>query len=89
MKLKVKKVKGPKIEKVEIKEDFIKLDALLKFAAVAETGGEAKLMIQSGDISVNGEICTQRGKKIKKGDIVKYPGGALTVKTPQEKKDAC
>ena len=68
MKLKVRQVKGPKIQTVSIREDFIKLDSLLKFAMVAETGGEAKLMIQNGDISVNGEVCTMRGKKMRPGD---------------------
>lgn len=84
MKVKVKKVKGPKIEVVDIREDFIKLDSLLKFSMIAETGGEAKLMILDGEISVNGEVCTQRGKKIKPGDIVKYPGGAMTVRQCEE-----
>lgn len=80
MKVKVKKVKGPKIEVIDIHDEFIKLDSLLKFSTIAETGGEAKLMIQDGEIIVNGEVCTQRGKKIKPGDIIKYPGGALTVR---------
>ena len=84
MKVKVKKVKGPKIEVIDIREDFIKLDSLLKFSMVAETGGEAKLMIQDGEITVNGEVCNQRGKKIKSGDIVKYPGGAMTVRQSAE-----
>ena len=41
-------------------------------------------MILDGEISVNGEVCTQRGKKIKPGDIVKYPGGAMTVRQSAE-----
>lgn len=84
MKVKIKKVKGPKIEIINIHEEFIKLDSLLKFSTIAETGGEAKIMIQDGEITVNGEVCTQRGKKIKPGDIVKYPGGALTVRQMAE-----
>lgn len=59
------------MEKIKIKEDFIKLDSLLKFADIAVTGGHAKILIQNGEVLVNGEVCTQRGKKIKKGDIVK------------------
>ncbi|MBQ3562335.1 MAG: RNA-binding S4 domain-containing protein [Clostridia bacterium] len=59
------------MEKIKIKEDFIKLDSLLKFADMASTGGHAKIMIQNGEVLVNGEVCTQRGKKIKKGDNVK------------------
>lgn len=84
MKVKIKKVKGPKIEVIDIHDEFIKLDSLLKFSTIAETGGEAKLMIQDGEIFVNGEMCTQRGKKIKPGDIVKYTGGALTVRQVTE-----
>ena len=55
---------------VKITTEFIKLDALLKFSGVAETGGEAKNIIQAGDVSVNGELCTMRGKKIRPGDVV-------------------
>ena len=54
---------------IEIK-DFIKLDSLLKLTGIADTGGIAKLMIQDGEVSVNGEICTQRGKKIRAGDVI-------------------
>ena len=59
------------MEKIKIKEDFIKLDSLLKFSNLATTGGHAKIIIQNGEVLVNGEVCTQRGKKIKKGDIIK------------------
>ncbi len=55
---------------VEIKTEFIKLDSLLKFAGIAETGGFAKEMVQNGDVKVNGEICTMRGKKIRNGDNI-------------------
>ena len=55
---------------VKITTEFIKLDQLLKFSGVAETGGMAKDIIFNEEVSVNGEICTQRGKKIRKGDIV-------------------
>ena len=88
MKLKVKKVKGPKIEVISIKDEYIKLDSLLKFSMAAETGGEAKLMIQNGEITVNGEVCTARGRKIRKGDIVKYPGGVMTVKPEEDEHNA-
>ena len=57
-------------EKIKISTEFIKLEALLKFAGVVETGGEAKLAIQEGDVKVNGEVCTMRGKKIRPGDRV-------------------
>lgn len=50
-------------ETIPIRTEFIKLDSLLKFANILPTGGEAKLAIQQGAVSVNGEVCTQRGKK--------------------------
>lgn len=59
------------MEKIIIKEEYIKLDSLLKFAGIAETGGHAKIMIQNGKIKVNGKICTQRGRKIRFGDKIK------------------
>lgn len=55
---------------IEIHTEFIKLDQLLKFSGVAETGGMAKDMVLNEEVSVNGELCTQRGKKIRKGDKV-------------------
>jgi ribosome-associated protein len=55
---------------IQITTEFIKLDALLKFANVAATGGEAKQIIQEGEVKVNGEVCTMRGKKIRPGDRV-------------------
>ncbi|MCH5320644.1 MAG: RNA-binding S4 domain-containing protein [Eubacterium sp.] len=69
MKIKVKAAKR-KSEDVIIKTDFIRLDSLLKFIGVAETGGQAKAFIQDGIIKVNAEICTARGKKIRSGDTV-------------------
>ena len=64
---------------IPIETEFIKLDALLKFAGVTETGGEAKEAIQAGDVKVNGEICTMRGKKLRPGDIVELEDVELTV----------
>ena len=66
-------------QKVAITTEFIKLDALLKFAGVAETGGEAKEAVQAGDVKVNGEVCTMRGKKLRPGDRVELPGVQLVV----------
>ena len=57
-------------KEVTIHTDFIKLEALLKFAGVTTTGGEAKERIQAGEVQVNGQICTQRGKKLQPGDQV-------------------
>lgn len=60
------------MEKIAINTDFIKLDALLKFAALVGTGGEAKFAVQEGLVTVNGEVCTMRGKKVYPGDRVGY-----------------
>lgn len=69
MKIKVKAAKR-RSEDIIIKTDFIRLDSLLKFIGVAETGGQAKSFIQDGIVKVNDEICTARGKKIRSGDII-------------------
>ena len=61
-------------ERVKITTEYIKLDALLKFANVVVTGGEAKIAIQEGAVLVNGEVCTMRGKKIRPGDRVELAG---------------
>ncbi len=66
-------------ESVKISTEFIKLDQLLKFAGVAETGGHAKDIILDGDVSVNGELCLMRGKKIRSGDIVTLEGIELKI----------
>ena len=67
------------MKQITITTEFIKLDALLKFAGEALTGGEAKEMVQSGLVAVNGEICTMRGKKIRPGDSVSVNGNELEV----------
>lgn len=59
---------------IKITTEFIKLDALLKFANVAMTGGEAKQIILEGDVMVNGEVCTMRGKKMRPGDVTEIGG---------------
>ena len=52
---------------IKIETEFIKLDALLKFANLVSSGGEAKIRIAEGEVLVNGEICTMRGKKLRSG----------------------
>ncbi|MBQ8180913.1 MAG: RNA-binding S4 domain-containing protein [Ruminococcus sp.] len=64
---------------IKINTEFIKLDALLKFASLAGSGGEAKALIQDGCVLVNGEVCTMRGKKIRSGDTVSLDGQEVTV----------
>lgn len=63
-----------------IDTEFIKLQDLLKFAGLVETGGQAKILIQDGYVTVNGEICTMRGKKIRNGDIVTLDDDTLEVR---------
>ena len=71
------------MEKIQIDTEFIKLDSLLKFAALVGTGGEAKYVISEGLVEVNGETCTQRGKKIRPGDGVTFAGHTLHVQRAQ------
>ncbi|MBO6052810.1 MAG: RNA-binding S4 domain-containing protein [Clostridia bacterium] len=66
-------------ETVKIDTDFIKLDSFLKFAALVGSGGEAKTAILDGLVSVNGEVCTMRGKKLYPGDRVSFCGAELVV----------
>lgn len=67
------------MEQILIHTEFIKLDSLLKLAGLAETGGEAKLLIQDGQVKVNGQICTMRGKKMRSGDQVELDGRAVII----------
>ena len=64
---------------VSVKPPFIRLDALLKFAGAAETGGRAKELVAQGKVLVNGEPCAQRGKKLRAGDVVAAGDWELTV----------
>lgn len=66
-------------ETITINEEFIRLDNLLKFAGVVSTGGQAKFLIQNGNIKVNGEVCTMRGKKMHAGDIAQYEDKIIEV----------
>ena len=64
---------------VSITTEFIKLEALLKLANLVGTGGEAKMLIQDGQESVNGEVCTIRSKKLRPGDTVQFQGQEILV----------
>jgi ribosome-associated protein len=85
MKVKVRKAGGQPdepekaVKNIPITSEFIRLDALLKFASAAQSGGEAKLYIQEGEVTVNDIICTQRGKKIRPGDTVGIHGTAFRI----------
>lgn len=68
--------------KLSIQTEFIKLDALLKFAGLCATGGEAKLAIADGQVLVNGEVCTMRGKKMRTGDHLSFHGTEIEIEAP-------
>ena len=66
-------------ETIQIHTEFIKLQDLLKFAGAVETGGQAKELIQAGMVTVNGEVCTMRGKKCVPGDTVELDGRTVRI----------
>lgn len=72
-------MKRDKNGKILINTEFIKLDALLKYAAAVGTGGEAKNVIADGLVKVNGEVCTMRGKKLRQGDKVEFDRFAFEI----------
>ncbi len=64
---------------IKITTEYIKLDALLKFAGLCDTGGEAKERIQAGEVRVNGEVCTMRGKKCRVGDEISLDDESVVI----------
>ena len=66
-------------QRIVIETEFIRLQDLLKFAGLTPTGGEAKNAIRKGLVTVDGEVCTQRGKKLRPGSLVEYDGFRLRV----------
>ena len=71
-------------DRIIIHTEFIKLDALLKYAGLCETGGEAKSVVQEGLVCVNGEACTMRGKKMRPGDQAVYNNVCYEVCGPED-----
>ena len=67
------------MNKIEITTEFIKLDSFLKFSGAVSMGSEAKMLILDELVKVNNDICTQRGKKLYKGDIVEFNGESYEV----------
>lgn len=67
------------MNEIKIKTEYIKLDSFIKFAGLAESGGNAKSMVIEGQVMVNGEKCIQRGKKLRTGDVVSCPAGEAKV----------
>ena len=74
MKVTVKRKESNPAQPVLIYTEFIKLQDALKYANAAETGGMAKAVIQDGEVKVNGEVCTMRGKKLYAGDQFSFTG---------------
>ena len=64
---------------INISTEYIKLDSFLKYVGAAGTGGEAKEYIAEGAVSVNGEVCTMRGKKLRSGDTVAFNGEEFSI----------
>lgn len=77
MKVTVKRVE--RSTPIEITTEYIKLESFLKLANAAESGGMAKNVIQDGEVKVNGEVCTMRGKKLRPGDAVSFAGQTFKV----------
>ena len=79
MKVRVTKKLSQDTIQIPITTEFIKLQDFLKFANVCESGGMAKTFIQNEPVQVNGEVCTQRGKKLRPGDTVSFMGNTWAV----------
>ncbi len=67
------------MEEIKLRDEFIKLGQAIKAANLVESGAEAKEVIQEGYVKVNGEVCTQRGKKLVAGDIVSFKGNEIKI----------
>ncbi len=78
MKIKVKVAEKKQVSK-KIDTDFIRLDSFLKMCDAVQTGGHAKIVIQDGEVKVNGEVCTSRGKKLRSGDNAEFERTVYTV----------
>lgn len=78
MKVRVRRVSAARIS-VPITTEFIKLESFLKLANAVGSGGMAKNFIQNGEVEVNGEPCTMRGKKLRPGDSVRFDGAEYLV----------
>lgn len=71
------------MNQVLIRDEFIKLGQAMKLAGVAGNGVDAKLLIQNGEVKVNGEVCTQRGKKMYEGDIFSFEDADYKIVSKQ------
>lgn len=67
------------MEVIKLRDEYIKLGQALKAAGLVETGVDAKYAIEDGLVQVNGEVATQRGKKLHAGDVVSYDGETIKI----------
>ncbi len=79
MRIKLKAIQKETVD-FELKSEYIRLDDLLKNVSVVNTGGHAKIVIQNGEVKVNNEVCTMRGKKLRSGDTVEFERIIYNVK---------
>ena len=68
------------MEEIILRDDFIKLGQAIKAAGLVESGVDAKIVIQDGEVKVNGVVETQRGKKLFGGEVVEYNGSSILIK---------
>lgn len=69
------------MRQIEVSGEYIKLGQLLKLAGITGSGSDAKMLIQDGQIKLNGSVCTERGKKVRSGDIIKYLDDEIQIIT--------
>lgn len=67
------------METISIRDEFIKLGQVLKLAGLVSNGVEAKIVIQEGEVKLNGKVETRRGKKICNGDVIEFNGSQIKV----------
>lgn len=72
------------MKQVQIKDEFIRLGQALKLAGIAQSGVDAKYMIEDGNVKVNGEPEIRRGRKLRDGDVVEAEGTSFTVSSPMK-----
>ncbi|MCI8951031.1 MAG: RNA-binding S4 domain-containing protein [Lachnospiraceae bacterium] len=67
------------MEIIKLRDEYIKLGQALKAAGLAESGVAAKYAVENGEVTVNGQVATQRGKKLAEGDLVEYMGETIKI----------
>lgn len=63
----------------KLESEYIRLDDLLKLTGCVQTGGQAKVLIQGGEVYLNGEVCTMRGKKLRGGEVISIPEDEMVI----------